>query len=138
MNTTNSTSFPLANNVKIVAPFWSTTDLTTSDQIKSLLISSNTTADDDFDTMNYLEEVNSFLQESWNVNYSAKWILVVQWLDICTADAVCEDKVSSSSHACLPISIDMYTCSQLQKCHYFSCVLISNNAVHCRSVFKQL
>ena len=68
-------AFPIS--YKVIAPYWDDIDLTQQGQINYTLITTQN------DSVGSIALVNNFLASNISVSFSADWILVAQWLDVC-------------------------------------------------------
>ena len=69
-------TFPISN--KVIAPYWTDIDLRQQGQINYTLVTTQSN-----DTIESIALVNNFLASNISVSFSAGWILVAQWIDVC-------------------------------------------------------
>ena len=68
-------AFPISS--KVIAPYWDDIDLRQQGQINYTLVTTQN------DSVGSIALVNNFLASNISVNFSADWILVAQWVDVC-------------------------------------------------------
>ena len=70
--------FPISSNYKVIATYWIDVDLRIKGQINIILVTKQSN-----DPIGSIDLVNNFLASNISVSFSADWILVAQWLDVC-------------------------------------------------------
>ena len=68
-------TFPISP--KVIAPYWDDIDLSQQGQINYTLVTTQN------DSVGSIALVNNFLASNISVSFSADWILMAQWLDVC-------------------------------------------------------
>ena len=68
-------TFPISS--KVIAPYWDDIDLRQQGQINYTLVTTQN------DSVGSIALVNNFLASNISVSFSADWILVAQWIDVC-------------------------------------------------------
>ena len=69
-------TFPIST--KVIAPYWTDIDLDERGQINYILVTTQSN-----DTIGSIALVNNFLASNISVSFSADWILVAQWVEVC-------------------------------------------------------
>ena len=69
-------TFPISS--KVIAPYWTDIDLRKQGQINYTLVTTHSN-----DTIGSITLVNNFLASNISVSFSADWILVAQWINVC-------------------------------------------------------
>ena len=64
-------------NVNIVAPYWNFIDISRKGIVRYAVVTHNHT------TLSYLLELTSDLVSTEDVAFTATWLLVVSWMDVC-------------------------------------------------------
>ena len=70
--------FPISSNYKVIATYWFDVDLRYKGQVNITLVTKQSN-----DPIGSIALVNNFLASNISVSFSADWILVAQWMDVC-------------------------------------------------------
>ena len=76
-------TFPISN--KVIAPYWTDIDTRQQGQINYIIVTKQST-----DSVGSISLVNNYLASNVNVTFNADWILMAQWMEVCsTCDGNC-------------------------------------------------
>ena len=70
--------FPISSNYKVIATYFFDVDLRYKGQVNITLVTKQSN-----DPIGSIALVNTFLASNISVSFSADWILVAQWMDVC-------------------------------------------------------
>ena len=97
--------FPIV--APVVAPFWDDIDLTGLGNMSYNIFTSTSST-------NAIQQVNNFISSEVNLTFSADWILVVQWLNVCPySNSRCNGinvsvNIFCTYHVCLFYSLTLF------------------------------
>ena len=85
-------TFPIS--YKVIAPYWIDIDLTQQGQINYIFVTTQN------DPIGSIALVNNFLASNISVSFSADWILVAQWMNVCPyGNSICANVCYVCSHS---------------------------------------